>query len=236
MTSDGHIVKSYTAEMDRLTAMIAEMGGYAETALAEAMLALRRRDGDRAERVILGDRKIDALEEQVSALVIRLLALRQPMAADLRTIVAALKISGDLERIGDYAKNIAKRTLILNQSPPTGPVAGIAHLSRMVEAMLHEVLNAYVAGDATAAERLRERDSGVDDAHTGLFRELLTYMMEDPRTISVCTHLIFIAKNLERIGDHSTNIAENLVYQVRGERLGDRHADDPESDNPEARL
>jgi len=231
-----HIVKSYTAEMDHLTTLIAEMGGYAETAVIEAMQALRRRDSDRAERVIEGDRKIDALEEQVSSLVVRLLALRQPMAADLRTIFAALKIAGDLERIGDYAKNIAKRTLILNKSPATGPVAGIANLSRMVEAMLHDVLNAYVANDAAVAERLRLRDSEVDEAHTGLFRELLTYMMEDPRTISVCTHLIIVAKNLERIGDHSTNIAENLIYQVRGERLTDRHADNPQSDNPDARL
>jgi phosphate transport system protein len=236
MPTDAHIVKSYTAEIEHLTTMIAEMGGYAETAVAEAVQALRRRDSARAAQVIEGDRRIDALEEQVSAYVVRMLALRQPMAADLRTIVAGLKIAGDLERIGDYAKNIAKRTIILNKSPATGPIAGISHLSKMVEVMLHEVLNAYTAGDAKTAEQLRARDDEVDDAHTGLFRELLTYMMEDPRTITPCTHLIIIAKNLERIGDHSTNIAENLVFQVRGERLTDRHADDPDSEDPQARL
>ena len=236
MPTDAHIVKSYTAEIEHLTALIAEMGGYAETAVAEAVQALRRRDSDRANRVIEGDRRIDALEEQVSASVVRMLALRQPMAADLRTIVACLKIAGDLERIGDYAKNIAKRTVILNKSPATGPIAGIWHLSKMVEVMLHEVLDAYSAGNADAAEQLRARDHDVDDAHTGLFRELLTYMMEDPRTITVCTHLIIIAKNLERIGDHSTNIAENLVFQVRGERMTDRHADDTDGNDPQERL
>ena len=236
MPADAHIVKSYTAEIDHLTALIAEMGGCAETAVVEAVQALRRRDSDRAAKVIEGDRKIDALEEQVSASVVRMLALRQPMAADLRTIVAGLKIAGDLERIGDYAKNIAKRTIILNKSPATGPIAGISHLSKMVEVMLHEVLNAYSAGDADAATLLRARDQDVDEVHTGLFRELLTYMMEDPRTITACTHLIIIAKNLERVGDHSTNIAENLVFQVRGERLTDRHADDAESGDPTDRL
>jgi phosphate transport system protein len=224
MPTDAHIVKSFTVELDRLATMIAEMGGHVEAAIADATSALRRRDSDLANRVIEGDRKIDQLEAQVSANVVRMLALRQPMAADLRTIVAALKIAGDLERAGDYAKNIAKRTLILNQSPVTGPIAGIANLSQMVSAMLREVLDAYLAGDAKAAEALRVRDEVVDAAHTGLFRELLTYMMEDPRTITACTHMVFIAKNLERIGDHATNIAENLVFQVRGEHLEDRHA------------
>ena len=224
MPTDAHIVKSFTVELDRLATMIAEMGGHVEAAIADATSALRRRDSDLANRVIEGDRKIDQLEAQVSANVVRMLALRQPMAADLRTIVAALKIAGDLERAGDYAKNIAKRTLILNQSPVTGPIAGIANLSQMVSAMLREVLDAYLAGDAKAAEALRVRDEVVDAAHTGLFRELLTYMMEDPRMITACTHMVFIAKNLERIGDHATNIAENLVFQVRGEHLEDRHA------------
>lgn len=224
MPTDAHIVKSFTAELDRLTTMIAEMGGHVEAAIADATTALRRRDSDLANRVIEADRTIDQLEAQVSAHVVRMLALRQPMATDLRTIVAALKIAGDLERAGDYAKNIAKRTLILNQSPVTGPVSGIANLSQMVSAMLREVLDAYLAGDSKVAEASRARDEVVDAAHTGLFRELLTYMMEDPRTITACTHMVFIAKNLERIGDHATNIAENLVFQVRGEHLEDRHA------------
>lgn len=229
-TNEGHIVKAYTAEIEQLTALLAEMGGYAEAAVSEAIQALRRRDSEQAQHVIDNDRKIDALEAQVSSLVVRLLALRQPMATDLRTIVAGLKIASDLERIGDYAKNIAKRALILNRAPVTGPIAGIHNLSRMAELMLHEVLDAYSNSDADAAEDVRARDQELDDAHTGLFRELLTYMMEDPRTITACTHLVFVAKNLERIGDHSTNIAENLVFQVRGERLGNRH-DDPA--NPE---
>jgi phosphate transport system protein len=224
MPADAHIVKSFTAELDRLTTMIAEMGGHVEAAITDATTALRRRDSDLANRVIEADRKIDALEAQVSSNVVRMLALRQPMAADLRTIVSALKIAGDLERAGDYAKNIAKRTLVLNQSPLMGPVSGVANLSQMVSAMLRDVLDAYVAGDAAAAEALRARDEVVDAAHTSLFRELLTYMMEDPRTITVCTNMVFVAKNLERIGDHATNIAENLVFQVRGEHLEDRHA------------
>lgn len=236
MPTDAHIVKSYTAEMDQLATMIGEMGGLAEAALADAVEALRRQDTALAERVIAGDEKLDALEEQINAFVIRLLALRQPMAADLRTIVAALKIAGDLERIGDYAKSISKRTIILSRSPVSGPLSGIANLARMVELLLHDALNAYSANDADAAEAVRLRDQEIDDTHTGLFRELLTYMMEDPRMISACTHLIFVAKNLERVGDHSTNIAENIVFQVKGQRLEDRHADEDTEADPAARL
>lgn len=223
MASEAHIVKAYTEEIAHLTGMIAEMGGYAQAAVADSVQALKRRDSDLAAKLIDGDKKIDALETEVSSFVVRLLALRQPMAVDLRTIVASLKIASDLERIGDYAKNIAKRSLVLNRGPVVGPISGIVNLSRMVEVMLHDVLDAYAAGDAEKARQLRLRDQEVDDAHTGIFRELVTYMMEDPRTITACTHLVFIAKNLERIGDHATNIAESIVFQVSGERQVERH-------------
>lgn len=169
MPIDAHIVKSYTAEMEQLAAMISEMGGLAEAAVADAMQALRRNDSDLAEKVIAGDQKIDALEEQIGSFVVRLLALRQPMATDLRTIVSALKIAGDLERIGDYAKSISKRTIILSRSQVNGPVSGIANLSRMVELLLHDALNSYSAGDADTAKALRHRDQEIDDTHTSLF-------------------------------------------------------------------
>jgi phosphate transport system protein len=226
MVGDTHIVKSYGDEMASLTALIAEMGGYAQAAVAESMQAVRRRDNDLAQKVIEGDKKLDALEVQVSNLVVRLLALRQPMAVDLRTVVASLKIASDLERVGDYAKNIAKRTLVVNRDPVARPISGLFHLARMVELMLNQVLDAYTTSDVDAARELRSRDQEVDDVHTGLFRELLTYMMEDPRTISSCTHLLFIAKNLERIGDHTTNVAESIEFQVSGERPVERHLED----------
>ena len=234
MPSEAHIVKAYTEEIAQLTGLVAEMGGYAQAAVSDSIDALRRRDGDLAAAVVEGDKRLDAMEAQVSSLVIRMLALRQPMAVDLRTVVASLKIASDLERVGDYAKNIAKRTLVLNQMPTTGPINSIYNLSRMVQVMLHEVLDAYAAGDAQAAEQVRQRDEEVDDAHTGIFRELITYMMEDPRTITASTHLAFIVKNLERIGDHATNVAESVVFQVSGERLEERHLEDDAPDEPPA--
>jgi len=233
MASENHIVKAYTEEIAQITGLISEMGGYAQEAVANSIEALRKRDSDLAIEVIEGDKRLDAMEAQVSTLVIRLLALRQPMAIDLRTVVASLKTSSDLERIGDYAKNIAKRTLVLNQAPAVGPISNIVNLSRMVQVMLHEVLDAFAAGNAQITEQLREQDEAVDAAHSGIFRELLTYMMEDPRTITASTHLAFIAKNLERIGDHSTNIGENVVFQVSGARPVERHlADDAPDEQP----
>ena len=223
MVNNEHIVKAYDEEIAQVTGLIAEMGGYAQEAVANSIEALRKRDGDMAAAVVDGDKQLDAMEAQVSSLVIRLLALRQPMAIDLRTIVASLKIASDLERIGDYAKNIAKRSLGMTERPPAGPVNSIHNLSRMVQVMLNTVLDAYAAGNAQVAEQLREQDEAVDAAHTSVFRELITYMMEDPRTITASTHLAFIAKNLERIGDHSTNIAENVMFQVLGERPVERH-------------
>jgi len=231
MSSETHIVKAYTEEIAQLTGLVAEMGGYAQAAVADATEALRRRDGGLAAAVIERDKRLDAMESQVANLVIRILALRQPMAVDLRTVVASLKIASDLERVGDYAKNVAKRSIVLNRLPPPGPMNSIGDLSRMVQVMLHEVLDAYAAGNAEVAEQMRQRDEEVDAAHTGIFRELITYMMEDPRTITASTHLAFIAKNLERVGDHATNVAESVVFQVSGERLVERHlADDAPND------
>lgn len=212
-----HIVKSFDAELEKLNNVIAQMGGLAEAQLAEAIEALVRRDSEEAARIAAGDQQIDALERKVDALAVRLLVLRQPMATDLRAIIAALKISGLLERIGDYAKNVAKRTIALSQTPPMGPTNTVARMGGVVQEMIKNVLDAYVARDAEKAEDVRRRDAEVDALHTSLFRELLTYMMEDSRKITACTHLLFVAKNIERIGDHATNIAEAVLFMVRGE-------------------
>ena len=211
-----HIVKAFDSELQRLDNTIAEMGGLAEAQLAETLTALVSRDAELAVRMIEHDDRIDALEAEVNAVAVRLLALRQPMADDLRAAVSSLKISSDLERIGDYAKNVAKRVVVLCDSPPIESVDSIGRLGRLVQAMIKSVLDAYVTRDGAKAEDVRNQDVDVDKLHTSLFRELLTYMMEDPRLITPCTHLLFIAKNLERIGDHATNIAESVLYLIHG--------------------
>jgi phosphate transport system protein len=218
MTGD-HIVKSYDEELKRLDNMVAEMGGLAEAQLAEATDALVRRDRSMAGRVVARDARIDALEKQINEHALRLLALRQPMAEDLRTVIAALKTSCDLERIGDYIRNMANRTIALTQTPPVGEAAHtISRMGAIVQGMIKNVLDAYVARDARLADDVRARDREVDHIHTSLFRELLTYMMEDPRTITTCAHLLFIAKNIERIGDHATDIAEHVHMMVHGQQ------------------
>ncbi len=214
--STEHIVKSYDEDLKRLDNLIAEMGGLAENQLASAMDALIRRDSALAERVIVQDDRIDTLEREVDNLATTMLALRQPMAEDLRIIIAALRISSVIERVGDYAKNIAKRTVALTQAPPVGPTKTIARMSNLVQGRIKTVLDSYVERDAGKAEDVRLGDSEVDALYTSLFRELLTYMMEDPRNITSCTHLLFVAKNIERIGDHATNIAKNVLYVVKG--------------------
>ena len=231
-----HTLQAFEQALSDLSAAVLIMTEHVQAMVASAAHVLLDNDLVRAGEVVENDLVVDRELETIRARCLDILVRYQPVAGDLRQVIAIEHSAGNLERAADHAKNIAKRTIILNKSPATGPIAGISHLSKMVEVMLHEVLNAYTAGDAKTAEQLRARDDEVDDAHTGLFRELLTYMMEDPRTITPCTHLIIIAKNLERIGDHSTNIAENLVFQVRGERLTDRHADDPDSEDPQARL
>lgn len=214
-----HTVKSYDDELAHLTNIIARMGGMAEAQLAAALQALAQRDSDLAAKVVANDAQIDELEQEVSHFTVRMLALRQPLAVDLRHIVAALKISSEIERIGDYAANVAKRTLVLNQQPAVKTAAAVLHMGRSVQEILKEILDSYVERDVEKAVHVWNRDEEVDDMYTALFRELITYMMEDPRTITACTHLMFMAKNIERIGDHATNIAETLHFLVVGTPL-----------------
>jgi len=228
MTSE-HIVRAFDEDLKRLDNIIAQMGGLAESQLADAIEAMVRRDSTLAERVIASDRRIDTLEQEVDDLAVKMLALRQPFAEDLRVVITALKTSGIVERIGDYAKNIAKRSVAISQTPPIGPTKTIARMGAQVQAMIKNVLDAYVARDAVKAELVRDSDSEVDLLHTSLFREILTYMMEDPRNISSCTHLLFVAKNIERIGDHATNIAENVHFLVHGNMPSEKRNKDDQS-------
>ncbi len=215
-SNPGHIVKSYDEELRRLRDIIVRMGGVVESQLSECQVALLKRDSEAAERVMATDPQVDAMEREVDATVIRLLALRQPVADDLRGIIAAMRIAADLERAGDYATNVAKRAIVLANHPSVPAVTGIARINRMALEMIKDVLDSYVAGDAGRAIEVWNRDDQVDKLYTGVFRELLTYMMEDPRNITACTHLLFIAKNLERVGDHATNIAEIIHYALTG--------------------
>jgi phosphate transport system protein len=217
-----HIVKSFDEDLGQIDAIIAEMGGLAERQLADAVEALVRRDIELAQQVINGDKRIDELESTIDNLTIRVLALRQPMAEDLRMVIVALKMAANLERIGDYAKNVAKRTLILAAMDPVGNATqSVQRMAFQVQAMIKNVLDAYGARDIGKADDVRLRDEEVDLMHTSLFRELLTYMMEDPRNITACTHLLFIAKNVERIGDHVTSIAEYVHFLVAGDLPAD---------------
>lgn len=215
MSSD-HIVKSYDEQLRRLENLIAEMGGLAEVQLAEAIAAITRREVDKASRVAATDARIDDLERQVDQQVVTMLALRQPMARDLREIIGALKSANMLERIGDYAKNVAKRTVVLAEMPPVPSAQTVARLGSLAQDLIKDVLDAYIARDVDKAESVRQRDKELDSLYTSIFRELLTYMMEDPRSITACTHMLFIAKNFERIGDHATNIAEVVEFLVNG--------------------
>jgi phosphate transport system protein len=214
-----HIVKSYDEELRRLSNTITEMGGLAESQLAAAIDAVVKRDSELAGSVVEGDAKVDQLQRDSDNLAIRLLALRQPMARDLREIFAALKIASDLERIADYAANVAKRAIALNQTPPVRPVYELPRMAQLAQLLIKDVIDAYVARDADKAYAVWTRDAELDEMYSSLFRVLLTYMMEDPRNISACTHLLFMAKNIERIGDHATNIAEDLYYLVHGTPL-----------------
>jgi phosphate transport system protein len=219
MGNSEHIVKSFDSELQRLYGEIQRMGEIAISQLDAAIDVLQRRDSDAARRVVANDDAIDALEHEVSNDVLRLLALRQPMARDLREVYAALRISSDIERIGDYAANVAKRSMILNQGAPVALAHGLPTLARLANELVKESLRAYNTRDADAAKAVRARDAELDVQYTALFRELLTYMAEDPKQITPCTHLLFMAKNIERIGDHATNIAENTWFLVHGETL-----------------
>lgn len=220
--SNDHIVSSFKADLGRLDNMIAEMGGLAESQLSRSIEALCKRDLEAAERIIPADKKIDALEEEIYEFTVKLLALRQPVADDLRIIISAIKISSVIERIGDYAKNISKRTIVLKEGPSlTGALNTVSRMGDLVQIMIKQALDAYIERDAQKAGDVRARDREVDLLHTSLFRELLTYMMEDPRYITPCTHLLFVAKNIERIGDHTTGIAEQVHFMVHGEMPAD---------------
>ncbi|NQW11630.1 MAG: phosphate signaling complex protein PhoU [Alphaproteobacteria bacterium] len=216
---DGHIVSSFDEELNRMRSAISRMGGMVEAQLSNAVKAIGRRDDAIARHCLQADAEIDAMEDEVEALTLRMLALRQPVATDLRAILAALRISHDLERMGDYATNVAKRASALNQLPEVGPINGIVRMGQLTHQIATGVLDAYAESDVDKAIAVWERDQEIDQMYTSLFRELLTYMMEDPRNISPCTHLLFVAKNIERIGDHATNIAETVYFQENGTRL-----------------
>jgi phosphate transport system protein len=215
------MVKSFDQELKRLYGLIAEMGGIVESQVAMAAEAILARDSSTAARVIEDDKKVDALEQEVEQFVIRMLALRQPMAGDLRRVVAALKITGGLERIGDYAANVAKRSIVLSQVALPFSLTGIGQMALLVQENLKTVIDAVGEEDADKALQVWGSDQAIDDLYNTIFRELITYMMEDPRSITSCTHLLFIAKNLERIGDHATNIAETVYYSVKGEVISE---------------
>jgi phosphate transport system protein len=217
--SSEHIIKSYDEELRRLNNIITEMGGLAESQLAAAIEAVVERDSDLAANVVQSDAKVDQLQRDLDNLALRLLALRQPMARDLREIFASIKIASDLERICDYAANVAKRSIALSQAPPAQPVYALPRMARLAQLLIKDVIDAYVARDADKAYQVWIRDEELDEMYASLFRELLTYMMEDPRNIGASTHLLFMAKNIERIGDHATNIAEDLYYLVHGTPL-----------------
>ncbi|MEZ5675380.1 phosphate uptake regulator, PhoU [Thalassovita litoralis] len=215
--SDKHIVSSFDRDLEGIQTQIMKMGGLVETAILEAAQSLEERDEELAEKVRAGDRAIDALEELINENSARMIALRAPAAVDLRVILTVMKISGNLERIGDYAKNMAKRTGVLVQMTPiNGSHAALRRMAREVQLMLKDALDAYIRRDAELAMDVIHRDRDVDQMYNALFREFLTFMMEDPRSITACMHLHFIAKNTERMGDHVTSIAEQVVYLVTG--------------------
>jgi phosphate transport system protein len=215
-----HIVRSYEEELNQLAAEVVRMGGLAEAQVNDAITAFARRDVPLAQAVAGKDEKLDRLEGDIEKAAIRFIALRQPMADDLRRPIAAMKTAMQLERCGDLAKNIAKRTLILAEAEPAGPVTrSIERMGKLVGARLKEVLDAYTASEVDRAVAVWQRDTEVDEHYDSLFRELLTYMMGDPRTIAAGAHLLFVAKNLERIGDHATNIAEIVHYEITGKEI-----------------
>lgn len=223
----GHTLKAFDEDIERLRALISQMGGLAEHAIGEAMRCLIQRDLEGAEQVVADDKKLDALEVETERRGVQLIALRAPMAGDLRDVVAALKISGVVERIGDYAKNIAKRVPVLESVGKIEPLSLLPEMARVASGMVHDVLNAFVERDAAAAVRVCERDDAVDDFYDTIFRALLTHMMENPQSIGAGAHLLFVAKNLERVGDHATNIAEMVYYAATGDHMADRPGKSP---------
>jgi phosphate transport system protein len=215
-----HIVKSYEEELNGLAAECTRMGGLTESQVADAVAAVVKRNQDLAAVVVSRDDRLDTAEREIERKAIRLIALRQPLADDLRRTVAAMKVANNLERCGDLAKNIAKRTLVIIESEPLTPLTrSIERMGKLVMSRLTSVLDAYTRADLDRALAVWSQDDEVDEHYNSLFRELVTYMMGDPRTITACAHMLFVAKNLERIGDHATNIAEIVHYQITGEEI-----------------
>ncbi len=215
--SEQHIASAFDRDLEAVQALIMKMGGLVEDQIRDSARSLDERDEELAVRVRESDKEVDALEERVNEEAARLIALRAPTASDLRTVLTVLKISANLERCGDYAKNMAKRTTVLVQMQPIeGAAKSIRRMAREVELMMKDALDAYIQRDAALAEQVRQRDRDVDQMYNALFREFLTFMMEDPRNITACMHLHFIAKNIERMGDHITSVAENVIYLVTG--------------------
>ena len=220
--SAAHTVKAFDDDLEELRASISEMGGHAEEAISESMRALVQRDTETAFRIIERDKRIDALEAEVEAAAVKLIALRAPMADDLREVIAALKIASMVERIGDYAMNIAKRVHILEDSGVIEPLSLLPEMARIGSEMVHNALDAFVERDPRKAVQVCERDRALDDFYNSIFRTLLTHMMENPHNITPATHLLFVAKNLERIGDHATNVAEMVYFAATGEHIAER--------------
>ena len=220
--TDPHTTKAFDVDLQDLARMVAEMGGLAEKQVADSVDALAKRDTALAQRVAMADANIDTLQNEIEEKAVLTIARRQPMAVDLREVVGALRLANDLERIGDLAKNIAKRVVALNGDfPPQKLIRGVEHIADLVLEQLKDVLDAYAQRDLDKAIAVWKGDDKIDAMYTSVFRELLTYMMEDPRNITFCTHLLFCAKNIERMGDHATNIAETVYYMVEGRPLVD---------------
>ena len=218
MNTDRHIASAFDRDLEGVQALVLKMAGLVEAALSDAATALETRDEALAERVREGDTAIDALEEQVNTECVRLIAIRAPAAGDLRTVLTVMKIAASLERCGDYAKNLAKRSIVLAQMHTIEGAAGsIRRMARQVSLLLKDALDAFITRDVDLAHSVRQQDRDIDQMYTALFREFLTHMMEDPRNITACMHLHFIAKNIERVGDHATTIAEQVIYLATGD-------------------
>lgn len=218
-----HTMKAFDSDLQDLARMVAEMGGLAEKQVADSVDALARRDTTLAQRITEADAAIDTLQQEIEEKAVLTIARRQPMAVDLREVVGALRLANDLERIGDLAKNIAKRVIALNaEFPPPKLIRGVEHMADLLLEQLKTVLDAYARRDLTKAMTVWRGDEEIDAVCTSVFRELLTYMMEDPRNITFCIHLLFCAKNIERMGDHATNIAETVHYIIEGRPIADK--------------
>ncbi|MEM9497979.1 MAG: phosphate signaling complex protein PhoU [Pseudomonadota bacterium] len=216
--TDEHISSAFDRDLETVQALIMKMGGLVEEAIMNAATSLEAQDEELAEHVVRNDTAVDLLEDQINTEAARVIALRAPTAIDLRVVLSVMKIAANLERIGDYAKNMAKRTKILSQMPEVnGAAASLRRMARETERMLRDALDAYIQRDEGLAREVMERDADVDQMYNALFREFLTFMLEDPRNITPCMHLHFIAKNTERMGDHVTNICEQIIYLVTGD-------------------